>query len=135
MVNTTLKLLVLASFCLTLPALAVSNKTIESCEMQHDKDVQKLSQCFDLVKDAVDKELQTWINNQIFVLEEFAIVTGRQSALTMFKRSQRNFITYRENNCRWQYLQLTPNVEAAPAYKKCYILATRDRIDELSRLN
>ncbi|GLX76833.1 hypothetical protein tinsulaeT_01730 [Thalassotalea insulae] len=129
--------LLMLSFALSLiftKAHAFQAKTVNECEQSY-QTTSELSQCLDLVKDVVDKELQTWINNQIFVLEEFAIVTGRRSALEMFKRSQRNFITYRENDCRWQYLHISPGTGAASAYKKCYILLTRDRIKELSRLN
>jgi uncharacterized protein YecT (DUF1311 family) len=115
-------------------SLAFKAKNIEACEQSFDEPTE-LSRCLDIVKEATDRELQTWINNQIFVLEEFALSTGRRSALKMFKRSQRNFITYRKNNCRWQYLHISPNVTAAPAFKKCYILSTKDRINELSRLN
>lgn len=115
-------------------AHAVNEKSIEVCEKNYTK-INELSMCYDNVKEAVDKEMQTWINNQTFVLEEFSIVTGRRAALNMFKRSQRNFITYRENNCRWQYLHISPDKKAASAYKKCYILLTKGRIKELSRLN
>lgn len=113
---------------------AMNNKTVENCESQH-KSISALSSCLDIVKEATDRELQTWINNQVFILEEFALNTGRRTALDMFKRSQRNFNTFRENNCRWQYLHLSPDVKAAPAYKKCYILITKSRIEELSRIN
>ncbi len=119
---------------LTLKAHAFQAKTVKECEQTYQTNAE-LSHCLDLVKEAIDRELQTWINNQTFVLEEFAIITGRRSALNMFKRSQRNFITYRENNCRWQYLHISPGTGAAAAHKKCYILVTKDRIKELSRLN
>ena len=114
--------------------IALQAKSVADCEKSFDSP-NALSQCFDIVKVSIDRELQTWINNQTFVLEEFALVTGRYSALNMFKRSQRNFISYRENNCRWQYLHISPSKMAASAFKKCYILTTRDRITELSRLN
>lgn len=113
---------------------AYQPKSVDDCEQTTDA-TEGLSQCLDIVKSTTDKELQTWINNQIFVLEEFALVTGRRSALQMFKRSQRNFVTYRENNCRWQYLHISPEKGAAAAFKKCYILVTKDRINELSQLN
>jgi len=113
---------------------AATPKSVAACESKY-KTIAELSQCFDVVKEKTDRELQTWINNQIFILEEFALKTGRRSALAMFKRSQRNFIVYRENNCRWQYLHISPKKEAAPTFKKCYILSTRDRIAELSRIN
>lgn len=121
-------------FCLPTTVTANQSKNIGDCEKKFDTP-DELSRCFDLVKASVDRELQTWINNQMFVLEEFALATGRHSALNMFKRSQRNFIAYRENNCRWQYLHISPNKMAASTFKKCYILSTRDRITELSRLN
>jgi len=109
-------------------------KTIKSCEDKKANNI-AFSQCLDSVKDVVDRELQTWINNQVFLLEEVELATGRSSALVMFKRSQSNFITFRENNCRWQYLALSPGTGAGPAYKKCYIDTTNSRIKELSRLN
>ena len=128
----TILLLSLSALCEDAPAQKLQ-KTIEECENKHTQ-VAALSMCFDRVKEAKDRELQTWINNQIFILEEFALKTGRRSALEMFKRSQRNFITFRENNCRWQYLHLSPDKSAAPAYKKCYVLMTSQRINELSLL-
>lgn len=129
-------LVVITYICLSLTCSvqAFQAKTIEDCN-KGEKSLPELSRCLDLVKDATDRELQTWINNQTFILEEFSIITGRRSALAMFKRSQRNFITYRENNCRWQYLHISPDKTAASAFKKCYIRITKDRINELSNLN
>jgi len=109
-------------------------KKMHSCAQDEQSRIAH-SQCLDRQIDAIDRELKTWINNQTFVLEELAQTTGRHSSLEMFRRSQRNFTTYRENNCRWQYLYALPNIDAAPAYKKCYILLTRNRIEELSQIN
>ena len=109
-------------------------KTVKLCETKYNTP-KELSMCLDQVKESVDRVLQTWINNQTFVLEEFALKTGRKASLEMFNRSQRNFIVYRENNCRWQYLHISPDISAAPAYKKCYINTTQHRITELSALN
>ena len=86
------------------------------------------------MKDVIDRELQTWVNNHTFNLEEKALITGRYSPLKMFKRSQSNFITFRENDCRWQYLIVSPKKGAANAYKKCYILLSQSRITELSKI-
>jgi len=127
------------AFFATLISLAFSVNTcaakkIQDCEQSEQSRIAH-SQCLDRKIDAIDRELQTWINNQTFVLEELAQTTGRHSSLEMFRRSQRNFTTYRENNCRWQYLYVLPNVDAAPAYKKCYILLSRNRIKELSQIN
>lgn len=113
---------------------AAPQKSIAHCE-KTEKSPSDLSQCLDKVKRAVDLELQTWINNQTFILEDIASTTGRTSALVMFQRSQRNFIEFRENNCRWQYLAISPGTGAAPAYKKCYILLSQSRIKELSNIN
>lgn len=131
--KTIFNLLIIISLCISGNALAYQPKKLDDCNKSFDTTAE-LSHCLDLVKDAIDRELQTWINNQVFILEEFALVTGRRSALEMFKRSQRNFITYRENNCRWQYLHISPDKGAAAAFKKCYIVTTRNRISELSQL-
>lgn len=112
---------------------SVAAKTIENCADKETVTVD-YARCLDGVADSTDRELQTWINNQVFVLEELAIDTGRKSALKMFRRSQSHFIRYREDNCRWQYLALSPSVKAASAYKKCYVRTTLDRIKELSTL-
>ncbi|WP_286261463.1 lysozyme inhibitor LprI family protein [Thalassotalea atypica] len=127
-----LPLIVLGSALAVKPVYAAS--TIDDCQPKA-QDSAEYSRCLDVVIDKVDREMQTWINNQIFILEELAMNTGRNSALKMFKRSQSNFIRFREDNCRWQYLALSPNEFAAPAYKKCYIRASQDRIKELEVLN
>jgi len=114
--------------------MSFAAKTIKSCEDKLANDI-VYSQCLDTVKNAVDKELQTWVNNQVFILEEMALVTGRTSPLSMFKRSQSNFITFRENNCRWQYLAKSPSKDSGPAYKRCYISVSKTRINELSKIN
>lgn len=129
-IKTGLSLLMLTGISNT----ALAGKTLAQCGKIKANNLE-YSQCLDNVKEHVDRELQTWINNQVFQLEERALVTGRRSALSMFKRSQDNFITFRENNCRWQYLALSPGKEAAPAYKKCYILVSKSRIEELSQLD
>lgn len=128
--------LLLALSCLQLGILtpAYALKTLDSCEKLKASNIE-YSQCLDLAKEAIERELQTWVNNQIFSLEEQALTTGRQSALEMFKRSQKNFITYRENDCRWQYLAKSPSITAASTYKKCYIQLTRNRINELDMAN
>lgn len=120
-------------FCL-LSSISYAKKSIENCEANQ-KTTSGLSSCLDTVKKEVDRELQTWINNQTFILEEFALATGRRAPLDMFKRSQRNFITFRENDCRWQYLAISPGTGAASAYKKCYILVSKNRIKELALIN
>ena len=118
---------------LNLPVLAAKT-SIDSCDNK--KNIQiAYSQCLDSIKKVVDRELKTWVNNQTFLLKDIALNTGRNSALTMFNRSQSNFVTFRKNNCRWRYLALSPSIDAGPAFKKCYILTTQTRIKELEQIN
>ena len=123
-------LTIIGSLLITAPTYAAKN--IASCEKVDDKI--EYSQCLDTVKKVSEKELQTWVNNQVFNLEELALKTGRKAPLAMFKRSQKNFITFRENNCRWQYLAISPDKTAANAYKKCFIQTNNRRIKELEML-
>lgn len=102
---------------------------IENCQQSDDK---ALERCYDGVIDSLDRELQTWVNHHVFNLEEKALVNGRYSALKMFKRAQSNFITFRENNCRWRYLAVSPEKGASIAYKKCYINLSQARINSLT---
>ena len=108
-----------------------AQKTLSDCE-KTEQTTDKRSRCLDEVKKSLDRELQTWVNNHVFNMEEKALVTGRYSALKMFKRAQSNFITFRGNDCRWQYLAISPEKGADMAYKKCYIIVTQARIKELS---
>ena len=109
-------------------------KDIETCQKLHADEIstESMSRCLDGVISYVDRELQTWVNLHTFNLEEKALVSGRYSALKMFKRSQSDFIAFRNNDCRWQYLAISPKQGADIAYKKCYILVTQSRIHELS---
>lgn len=126
-----LSVLILSQYFMSAPALA--QKSIEGCE-QKSETPKNLSRCFDNLKSNLDSELQTWINNHVFNLEEKSRSTGRNAALKMFKRSQNDFITFRDNDCRWQYLAISPDKGADLAYKKCYIVVTQSRIDELSKI-
>jgi len=115
---------------------AFAKSSIETCKNAKaaNNSTESISRCLDGVINLVDNDLQTWINLHQFNLEEAALSTGRGSALKMFKRGQNNFSTYRENNCRWQYLAISPDTTAGLAYKECYISLTQQRIDELTRL-
>ncbi len=117
-------------YSLATPAMAA--ESLKQCNKE--TSIKKKSRCFDVIIEKVDRELQTWINSQTFNLEELALRTGRKSALSMFKRAQNDFIRFRENNCRWQYLAISPDISASNAYKKCYIILTKNRIKELSQV-
>lgn len=114
---------------------AQAEKNIVDCQNKHSDDEPSLSRCLDGVISHVDRELQTWVNLHSFNLEEKALVNGRYSALKMFKRAQSNFITYRENDCRWQYLAISPDRGADLAYKTCYVRLSVARIDALNEVN
>lgn len=133
MTNKSLSLTIVLVSQLLVSASSYAAKTLDNCESST-RTPAELSRCLDGVKDVTDRELQTWVNNHIFNLEEKAIITGRSSALKMFKRSQSNFITFRDNDCRWQYLSVPPEQNAGNAYKKCYILLSKFRIKELSEV-
>jgi uncharacterized protein YecT (DUF1311 family) len=117
-------------------ASANATKNIKECQNQNANKVSSapLSRCLDDVISFVDRELQTWVNLHTFNLEDKALVNGRYSALKMFKRSQSNFITYRENDCRWQYLAISPQRGADLAYKTCYVMLSQSRITALSNI-
>jgi len=132
--------ILLTAFLLCNPLLAnlaMAKNTIEDCQnaILNQETIAQSSRCLDGVIAEVDRELQTWVNLHTFNLEEKALVNGRYSALKMFKRSQSNFITFRENDCRWQYLAISPEQGAGLAYKKCYILLSQSRITELSAIS
>lgn len=116
---------------------AIAAKDIAACQKQtaEEASTASMSRCLDGVISEVDRELQTWVNLHTFNLEEKALVNGRYSALKMFKRSQSNFITYRANDCRWQYLAISPEKGADVAYKTCYVLLSQSRITVLSNID
>ena len=131
--NKTLSKYILAS-ALLVSSTVMAKDTVAMCESKMSTTAE-LSACFDGIKQKKDRELQTWINNQVFILEAVARRSGHRTSLDMFNRSQRNFISYRENNCRWQYLLVAPDASAATTYKKCYITLTQYRIEELTNIN
>jgi uncharacterized protein YecT (DUF1311 family) len=142
-----MKLLSICSSTLTALSLCFSSissatklsdeNSIERCykNMVDRTEHEVISRCLDTVINAVDKELQIWINLHQFNLEEKAQVNGRYSALKMFKRSQSSFITYRENTCRWQYLNISPALGADVAYKACYVTLSETRINTLTNID
>jgi len=113
--------------------IVFAKKTLADCNIK-DQKINKSSRCLDSVKELVDRELQTWVNNHTLNLEEKAVINGRYSLLKIFKRSQSNFITFRDNDCRWQFLMASPENGANLVYKKCYIRLTQSRIKELSQV-
>jgi len=111
-----------------------SHSVIKQCDIEA-LDKINYSKCLDLERTKVDRELETWVNNQLFRLEDKAEATGRQSAFNLFKRSQKQFLKYRDTNCKWQFITKLPSTDAAMSYKICHILTTQDRIKDLARLS
>lgn len=128
--------IVMALFTLstTSHAQLSKDKTIDSCKKKTKSQID-YSICLDEVKLSKDRELTTWVNNQVFILAEIAKSTGRTSTLKIFKRSQTDFEKYREDNCRWQFIAYGQDNKAIPVYKECYIKLTNQRIEELASLN
>ena len=132
--NHLITLIFCSPLLLSLSSHAKVKKTIDYCE-NNSQTAEQLSICLDQVRDLALKELTTWQNNQVFILTEIEQKTGRGAALRMFQRAKKDFEKFRENNCRWQYLQISPAKGAATAYKKCYIRLTQAHINELVMLN
>jgi len=126
-----LTVLIISQLLLAVPSFAL--QTLDKCE-KNEQTTEELSRCLDGVIEIIDRELQTWVNNHIFNIEEKALITGHYAVLRIFKRSQKNFITFRDNDCRWQYLAISPEKSADNVYKKCYILLSKSRIKGLSQI-
>ena len=132
--------LTIASLCFSSLSSATSLDNLNSVEKCHknminETDNEVISRCLDKAISKVNRELQIWVNLHQFNLEEKAQFNGRYSALKMFKRSQSSFITYRENTCRWQYLNISPDVGADVAFKSCYVTLSKTRINTLININ
>lgn len=123
--------ILLAQQFITFPSHA--QKTIKQCESIK-AEFKKQLLCLTSIKESVERELQTWVNNHVFNLEDKASKNNNNAPLKMFKRSHDNFITFRQNNCRWQYLAIFPDKKANAVFKKCFILTTQDRIKQLSQI-
>lgn len=105
---------------------------MQACQRDPKKPIE-YGRCLDNEKSKLDRLLTTWVNNHVFELGETVKSTGRKSALNMFNKSQKSFVNYRENNCRWHYLERLPHDDANLYYKECYLRLTQERIDELQK--
>jgi uncharacterized protein YecT (DUF1311 family) len=112
------------------PAISSAQNALQVCEKES-QELEKLSACYDILIERKNRDLQTWVNNQEFLLQEVEKNTGRDGALKVFKRGHKNFIRFREDNCRMYYLSKMPAPEASTDYKRCLIITTQQRIDEL----
>ena len=128
----------LSVFCGTKVANATAINEIaevQNCKARH-KNRLDYSQCLDSVLLKLDRDIQTWENNVEFKLKELSNVSGRGDALIVFNKSSKQFHTYRQTNCRWQYLAKLPDVSsAAVMVKECKIDMAKERINNLVQLS
>ena len=93
-------------------------------------------QCLDQQLDDKKRELTSWENNHLFKLEEQASTTGRQDVLKLFNKSRQTFSLYTEQDCRWQFLSLLPDSQAASMlFKQCQLRHLNQRIELLKQIN
>ncbi len=105
-----------------------------SCDKLNKGDTE-YGQCLDQAIESIDRTLSTWIENQTYKLEVVANATGRKTVIKLFKKSHLDFVSYRKNDCHWQYLVISPDKSAAATYKTCYISLTHKRIEQLKIFN
>ncbi|MBU2926497.1 lysozyme inhibitor LprI family protein [Colwellia sp. 4_MG-2023] len=115
-----------------LSAPVYAHDPLDAC-LEVEQTAKSQSLCLDNLKEVVERELQTWINTHILNLEEKITATWRPAALKLFRRSESDFVAFREHECRWQYFATPPEKSATLTYKRCYILITQNRIDQLSK--
>ena len=94
------------------------------------------STCLDGVLSDKTRELKTWQKSINLKLQELTSFNGRRDTMVLFKKSSRAFEKFKENNCKWQYLSLLPDIyTAGNMSKECHIYMTIERIHELKQLN
>lgn len=91
--------------------------------------------CLDQQLEQNKRDLTTWENNHLFILETQVSTTGRQDGLKMFNKSRETFALYTEQDCGWQFIvQLPDNKKASTAYKECQLYHLKQRIDLLKHI-
>jgi len=120
------------------PVNAVEHMDIEelkNCKARH-KSRLDYSKCLDSALLKLDRDIETWEKNVEFKLKELSNVSGRGDALLVFSKASRQFHSYRQSNCRWQYLAKLPDVDtAAKIVKECKIGMAKDRINKLMQMS
>ena len=120
---------------LAAPASASASQMLTNCESDRDTSVAYL-RCLDKQIQTLNRDITLWGNNMVFELEEISKKNGRSDALRLFKKSQKTFTKYVEQNCRWQFLVLLPDrTSAAIKYKTCMIEMSEARVIELKRVS
>jgi uncharacterized protein YecT (DUF1311 family) len=124
-----------ALLLVSLSAPASASQMLTRCESDRDTSVAYL-RCLDRQIQTLNRHIDLWGNNMIFALEEISKKNGRSDALRLFKKSQKTFTKYVEQNCRWQFLVLLPDrTSAAIKFKTCMIEMSGARVVELKRVS
>ena len=129
-----MKRLILTTLALFLSLAVSASPMLKQCAPTKDSTVEYM-RCLDSKTEQLNNQILAWSNSKIFELEEMTKSTGRSGALTVFKKSQKSFTQYLEQNCRWQYLILLPDTtSSAIKYKECIVEMSEQRIIELKKL-
>ena len=124
-----------ALLLITFTAPTSASQMLTRCESDRDTSVAYL-RCLDKQIQTLNRDITLWGNNMVFALEEISQKTGRSDALRLFKKSQKTFTKYVEQNCRWQFLVLLPDrSSSAIKYKACVIQMSEARVIELKRVS
>lgn len=130
-----------ALLCATSTAQAIDSVTlyevpeILNCQERHTTIV-SYSRCLDSVVKKYHRELTTWETNIELKLKDVAKVNGRHDAILAFKRSVKEFESFRKRNCNWQYLAMLPDVPSAGIItKECDVNMTIQRIGSLKEIS
>ena len=109
---------------------ANANTTVE-CTLTDDKPAARRDyvQCLDRKLELGQRQLESWKNKRRFELEGLAKSSGITQPLDIYLRSEKSFVNYLEDSCRWRYLRMMPDaVAAAIAYKHCELRLIEQRI-------
>lgn len=120
----------LVQFCA--PTFATS--MVQQCAQHRESSVEYM-RCLDRKIESLKNAIKLWGNNKIIELEEMTKITGRKAALKGFKKSQKSFAIYAEQNCRWQYIALLPDTtSSAIKFKECTVEMSEARVIELKQI-
>lgn len=110
-------------------------KEVKNCKSRFENKV-SYSTCLDSALSEKVRVLNTWKESLNLKLKEVTSYNGRRDAIVLLKKSNQAFEKFKENNCKWQYLSLLPDInDAANMSKECHIYMTIQRINELKQLN
>jgi hypothetical protein len=110
-------------------------KEVKECKNKFGNTI-AYSTCLDSVLSDKARKVKTWEKSINLKLQEAVSINGRRDAVVLFKKSSQSFKKFTEDNCKWQYLSLLPDINvAANMSKECHVFMTVQRIHELQQLN